>query len=77
MHKMRIWLLKMKGAYVSPSAGKMPLQNSLRTASLKETSFYNKDLAKWLGGPFIMLINKSIVLKITSNLCLLQSNRDE
>ena len=65
MHKMRIWFVTIKGAYVSEITLKIPLQNPQEILLLK-TNLCNQDLVKWLGGSFIMLIRENIFSKITS-----------
>lgn len=38
MHKMRIWFVKIKGAYVSEITLKMPLQKTSRITAIKSKS---------------------------------------
>lgn len=77
MHKMRIWFVKIKGAYVSEITLKMPLQKKPQELLLLKINLCNEDLVKWLGGSFIMLIRENIFSKITSVPWLLSSEGDE
>lgn len=74
---MRIWFVKMKGAYVSDFTIKMPLQKKPQELLLLKTNLCNEDLVKWLGGSFIMLIRENIFSKITFVPWLLLSEEDK